>query len=628
MLQRIRAVALPSRLSALGTLILLAALCAAASAQTVRLTNYSGGPWEGIVRTTVDRLPPHAAGTVGQTWYVVGRQVGADTHTIDVGCRLGNGESRTLELASADPMDWTPPALPADPLAQFGGPVTLDGQPMQLAGLEQNGAGWDVHLHLRRGPMLHVDLWVTWYPSQPAWASGEALVVASNPTVPDMGAEVDAAGLTLAFGDSWVLVPGRGIGSLVAPGTHFGDGQGRALPLVFVWPRHLTRASDWSSVGATASFGVAAVGIERLTAAGNPIYPAGFAARSWATQGLATSIARLHSWQGGWCGPNMVSGDTGRQEEQTFTRGEPLRYTGAVWPVYLSACKMANRPCHHLEVDGGLVRAWEHPLRLVMWDGRAHWHTGVSPDQLGKPRGLSIAEANGWWGPDVEHWLMMTLCSGLRYTGSPLLQTLLEEQARIYPLQWTTTPGWSTTQPYASRAIGWEGINAVLMAQNLPPASGEKVRLHWLDRWAHVIAPELRAYNPWDQRLNDPRLGPGAWWMPWQQAVGAYGLDLAGEVFGVPEAREIGLAGARKVVDEAWRFVNGQWLCRAQQPVDPALSLDGDFDGSFSYFGMALAPAVVLRHDPNDARARAIWTQLTTGATLTEQTSWLAPGVQ
>jgi len=167
----------------------------------------------------------------------------------------------------------------------------------------------------------------------------------------------------------------------------------------------------------------------------------------------------------------------------------------------------------------------------------------------------------------------------------------------------------------------------VLMAQNLPPASGEKVRLHWLDRWAHVIAPELRAYNPWDQRLNDPRLGPGAWWMPWQQAVGAYGLDLAGEYFGVPEARQIAVAGARKVVDEAWRFVGGRWKCRAQQPVDPALSLDADFDESFDYFGMAMAPAVILRNDPNDARARAIWTQLTTEAELVQQTSWLAPGV-
>jgi hypothetical protein len=91
-------------------------------------------------------------------------------------------------------------------------------------------------------------------------------------------------------------------------------------------------------------------------------------------------------------------------------------HASAVQVVYLSALQMAHRPCHHREADGTQFDPSTHP-DLVFWDGRAHWHTGVSPDQLGKPRGLSREETSSWYGPDVEHAITTPLFAAARYNG-------------------------------------------------------------------------------------------------------------------------------------------------------------------------------------------------------------------
>ena len=91
-----------------------------------------------------------------------------------------------------------------------------------------------------------------------------------------------------------------------------------------------------------------------------------------------------------------------------------------------------------------------------------------------------------------------------------------------------------------------------------------------------------------------------------------------------PDASSLALRGAHAVLRDGWVKIGDQWLSRAQRPVvgDVAPS------GSFNYFGMSLAVATVLRHEPQHATARAIWTQLQRGASATGQCSWLAPGVR
>lgn len=608
--------------------LLAAVLALPLPAQVVRLANLSNVPFVGWQRTTIDALPPLAQGQVGAARYVVGRPVGVDTWVVDVRVALQPGQSLAVDLATATPWLWTRGPFPSDPVAWFGGVATIGGVPLLPVTLAADGAGYTLHLRTRPREMLCVDLWTTWYPDQPGFCQGEVALTASNPSVPDMGVDVPA-GFPLFFGNAVVLPLGGQPWYLLPSGLRLADGQARILPLTFVWLQHLQAESDWPSVLAVATRGLGAVGIGRLLADGNPRYPAGFSPQAWTAAKWPEAVARLHTMESPVCGPSPISSVAGQQEDQTFVRGEALLPggVGAERVAYLSALKLAARPCHHLEADGApLVLAQHVNPRLVLWDGRVHWSTNVSPDRLGKPTGLSLDETKFWWGPDVEHWLMNTLAAATRLTGSPACQWLLAHQARIYLLQSTTIPALSTSNPFAARAVGWEGILAVHLWRELEDRTlAAAVRTHWQNRVNTVILPAYanRPQGVWDPRFDDPRLGKGWWYHPWQQAVGAYGLDLGCAVLGPAAGRSAALAAAQVVLDQAFVFRGGRWHCRS------AVALDGRADANpiFYLFGSPLAPAVVLRHQPFHPQALAIWNQMRADAVGTEQFSWLAPGL-
>ncbi len=597
-------------------------------AQIVRVANHGAVPYVGWKRTTIDVLPAHAVGMVGNSLYVVGRRVGSDVYVVDVRVTLLPGQQLSLNLAQAVPTVWTRGPFPANPLTWFGGGATIAGHALQVVSLAADGAGYTAHLRARPQPLLHVDLWTTWYPDQPGWCHGEVAMTASNPAIPDMEVIVPP-GFALHFGDALVLPVGGTLWNLLPSGLTLMDGQARVLPVTFVWLRHLQQASDWSSLTAAANLSIGAVGITKLLVDGNPSYPPGFSARVWADAKWDAAVSGLHTMDEPVCGPAKRSAVAGRQEDQTFVRGEALLAdgVGAEWIAYLGALKLAARPCHHLEVDGRPLDLAQHVNpRLVFWDGRAHWHPNVSPDRLGKPRNPTLDETKGWWGPDVEHWLMNTLAAATRLTGSPACQWLLSHQAKIYLLQNTTEPGWSTSSPFAARAVGWEGILAVHLWRELEDRQlADRVRTRWQDRVTNVILPAYanRPQDVWDPRYDDPRLGKGWWWHPWQQAVGAYGLDLGCAVLGPVSGRAVALAAANAVLRDAFVFSNGSWHNLA------AVALDGrnSPDPIFYLFGSPLAPAVVLRHQPNHPVARAIWNQMHVDATSFQHFAWFAPGV-
>lgn len=611
-------------------LLLFAALASSAllPAQIVRVANHSALPFSGWKRTTVDVMPPHAVGTIDGALYAVGRSVGSDTRVVDLRVTLAPGEQRSFDLANATASTWARGPFPVDPQQAFGGPLTIDGLAFEWLGHIPDGAGYTMHMRRRTSPMVNVELWATWYPDQPAWCHGEVIIAASSPEVPDLSADI-LPQFDLRFGDSLVLPAGGVPFDLLPHGLHLADGQARVLPLTMVWLQHLQQPIDWTSAWVATNLGIGAVGISRLLVDGNPTYPPSFSANAWRSQNMAEAMRRLHTMEAPVCGPATNSSIAGAQEDQVFVRGEALLPggVGAEWITYLSAIKYAARPCHHLEADGSpLDPALHVNPRLVLFDGRVHWHHGVSPERLGKTAGITPDEAKGWWGPDVEHWFVNTLAAATRLTGSPACQWLLSFQAKIYLLTSTTQQGLATSQVYAARAVGWEGINAVHYWRELEDRNlANRVQQHWQTRVTTVILPAYgnRAYHVWDPRLDDIRLGKGWWYHPWQQAVGAYGLDLGCAVLGPAAGRVLAREAAEMVVRSSFVFEGGVWLNRA------AVSLDGRYDASpiFYLFGTPLAPAVLLRHDPNHPQARAIWNQMRADATTRAHTAWLAPGV-
>lgn len=602
------------------SLLSVALLAAATVAQVVHVANFAALPYTGWVRATIDVLPPHKAGAAKledgtEVRYVLGHSVGRDARVVDLFVSLPSGSTRSIDLAHSRAVEFRRGALP---LADLLGSPKLGGEPLRVVSIIADGAGWAAHLQGRVGPLLHLDLWGVWYPEHPGIVAGEVVLVASNPSVPDVVATAPA-GLTLTWGEAYVGVLG-GSATLLSRGETLADGQARSWPITLVWPAAVTKA-DWSNVGAVLDRAVATNGISRLYPEGTPAYSGDPLA--WTRQHRAAAIGRLRTWEDGPLGVAAYSGRTGAQEDQVWPGGEAMRGAaslGAEQVGYFVALGQSRRPCHHLENDGAPLRLAEHP-QLVFWDGRAHWHRGVSPDQLGKARSLTTDDSHGWWGPDVEHALIGRLYAAHRLTGSPALQWQLQHEARVYLLQWTARAGVATSQPYAARAWGWEGILAVRLYEALDDrVLAEQVKARWQARWDRVLFPTIVG-EIWDIRTDDPRLGTGDWWIPWQQAVGAYGLELAGRWFDRPVAREDALRGARAVVDRAWREDGGRWVCCEQQAVDGR----GAFSSSFRLFGMCLAPQIVLSREPEHARARAIVDSLfaeTDGGAH----SWLVPG--
>ncbi len=73
------------------------------------------------------------------------------------------------------------------------------------------------------------------------------------------------------------------------------------------------------------------------------------------------------------------------------------------------------------EADGAPISLEDHPA-LTFWSGEVHWHHGVSPDRLGKPR-----EVLGGWRPyDRQHRSQNTALAYLMVEDDPAYQMLLE----------------------------------------------------------------------------------------------------------------------------------------------------------------------------------------------------------
>lgn len=591
-------------------------LLAALPCQVVRLANLAG-PFAGWVRTTVDGPLPVLAGVADGVQFVVGRQVGDAVHVVDLRVTLAAGEARQVNLAAGVANQWRLPALPANPIAHFGGIATIAGVPLAWVSLQADGAGYLAHQRARVGRMFCADLWTLYRPDEPGWAAAEVIVTCSNPGVPDLGATVPEA-FVLQFGDALTWVPGRPLGApLIAAGTMFGDGQARALPLTFVWPRHV-RTTDWTSVGAAAGLGVRAVGLSQLLPDGNPLMPIGFSGRAWAAPLLGEAVRRLHTWETAIVGPLKNSSDPGRQEVQTYHPGGEAMVgdgVGAELVRYLSAMHAhASRPCNQLEADGSPFNPVLHP-HCLFWDGRVHWHPNVSPDRLGKPRTITSEETNGFWGPDVQHNYVGDLAAAARLTGSPACQWLLDRQAMVYLMQSTVNPAWSTSAVEGARQWGCEANLVLDMAHDLEDrALAGQVVQRWTDRMLGLFVPQMAGRDLWKVWDNDARVNPtgqGVQW--WQEAFAAGAIDRTAAMIGPEAARAPALRMAKRVLASAWSLdPNGQWRSQAQGPIDGTPNDGNPASHAFDDFGMPLSVWCVLRHEPLNQRARAIMAQLLT----------------
>ena len=196
-------------------------------AQVVRVVNHAPTSFTGWRRVTVDVDPPADAGRLDGVLYVVGRQVGLDTHIVDLHVTLHAGERKALDLSDAKPAKFDLP--PPSGVDWTGGKLKLNNAPMRWVSFKPDGAAWLVHMRARTGRMMCTDVWLRHYPGQP-WAEGEAMVTASNPAVPEVFE--DAKQRRLSFGDGIVMGAGRQFWQPLVDPTRFAGGQGPQCPLI------------------------------------------------------------------------------------------------------------------------------------------------------------------------------------------------------------------------------------------------------------------------------------------------------------------------------------------------------------------------------------------------------------
>lgn len=623
---------------------------AALTAQVVHVGTY-GHPFSGWIRATTDFEPAAEAGVLthpraGTAIYVMGRRVGRDARIVDIRCDLNAGQLPSFDLSTATPFEFVRGDPPADPEAFFGR-ITVAGVRLPFVSAVPDGAGYLAHFRGRVTAMLCANVWLWWYPDWPALAFGEVVLCASNGSITDMEARAPAD-CRLAFGAADVFVPGLPGGAPLLPeGEVLADGQAKSWPLTLVWRDHLASASEWLSAHAVVTNGVCANGISRLWWSGNPreLRPA---ALDWTKQHWSTSLQNLHTWQTGVLGVAAFSGRTGAQEDQIFVGAECADLPaglGAEKVRYWVALGQSRWPCQHLEADGRLLDLDGHP-NLVMYAGRAHFHYGVSPDQLGKPRPQNgLIEAHGWMGPDRQHWLLNTLSISYRLRGSPALQWQLEAQARLFLFGETVRPGLSTSHFEASRALGWISLVALQLWDGLDNRElAQRVRDRYRALVEQIYIPELRGRDGvWD-RLDERQLSSVTqWpinWMPYQQGVGTYWLDVACERFEIPAGRAIALEGALTQLEHGFiRQPDGSWGTVAYRGVDPSTSpitlapLVQDAGANLAGRGSVhvwstLCPATVLRHDPEHPKASELFEQIVRdGEASSSGRHWVPPGM-
>lgn len=613
-------------------LALCALFCAGLPAQVVRLANHSTAPYAGWKRVTVDVAPPHAAGRVGDVRYVVGLPTGRRTRAVDLHVTLAASQQITVDLAAATPEPFARGPLPVDLLAHFGGPMTLAGNLAAVVSVEPDGAGYTAEMRARAGRMLCSHAWITFYPDQPAWAQGEVLLIASNPTVPDLDV-VAPVDVRLAFGDAWVWIPGAGLGGrLLAAGQQLADGQARALPFTMIWPRHLQRASDWSSVGAVIDLAVCGVGLQRLWSdVGNPLMPVSFSGRAWAGRNWSTVVHELHTRTSSQIGPHLRSNDAGGFEAQTYhVGGEAMVADGVGAEVvrYLSAIRAhAIRPSHELELDGRPLDLAVHPNYLG-WDSRGHWHGNVNKDALGKPRDAgnrliapSLEQTGGAWGQDVQHTYDRDLGAASQLVASRLAQRLLEFHVTDYLAQRTATPGWSTTGwdattgPESAREWACEADQVLVLWDCLARRDlAELVAARWRARVLNVLVPGMAGRDLlkiWDGPTRDHRVnpvGPGVQW--WQESFASAAIMRTCRAIGPTQGLAIAERVARRVLDVAWRLDGTRWRAQPQGPLDGSANDANPATFGMNAYGMPGCVWAVLQVEPGSAKARAIWSQL------------------
>lgn len=623
------------------------------------IENRTAAPFRGFLSATVANAPDGAThGWVAGMPIVLGPPIGLRGRQAHVLAELAAGQVVVAEPSwggpNPPPLGPLPPGDGAAILAALGIP-TINRVPLIYRGVTpSNGGPLIVHLWARFSRMLVAHLSIYFTPDQD-FAEFDLSITASNPAVPEVS-EVLGDDIVLTCGRALVqFTSGAEFNKAMSRGDSFGDGQLRSFFGSIMWP-HLANPMELVSGAGFVTGGIGFVDMDwfpRLGPLGAAPPPASWNPNAYVHGSYNSAMGHLRDWLPNWpLGISAASGDSGEQEDQGFGgKGTAIAGGGfgAAQLLRLVALGWGKRPCNYLESWGDYLRL---DRNLAIWSGRPIWW---SPDQLGKPRQPNEAECHGWSGPDNQHCFINTVCAAWQVTGRPSLQRIIHHQGILFLYSQTVRADWATSMVDASRAWGWMALMAVQLYTCLEDrALAEAVKARFRERLQLYI--QAAGGSPiWDVKPNDhdgqgniigvareiwsntavPTPFP-SFWFTYQQGQAAGLLQIAGEVFDFPEARELALLGARGVLEHAYDQDGTEWESLGILPSGETVAqrVEGQGahrTGNFAAAWLPLAPWAVLRHEPGNARAQFLYDRAKAIALATEKNipaDWIAPLVR
>jgi hypothetical protein len=271
-----------------------------------------------------------------------------------------------------------------------------------------------------------------------------------------------------------------------------------------------------------------------------------------------------------------------------FVGGESKEVPGGHLPRYFAALGQSRRPCHFFESDGSPLSPDRE--NLCIWYGRPFHNWG---DKLGRVRSLGEREAQGWSGPDEEHLFLNSLFVAYRQTGCQAIQAQIRNQA----VQWlyfvVIDPKHPLARPGAARAVGWKGWAAWIFWHSLEDRQlAQRIADRWVEYVEQVLAPKLPSAKPW-HTFAQPKWGPGRWWFPYQQAIGAWGVYMASSQFGSGTGRRLAFDGAMMAIKDGYDVVGGTTYEGCSE--DFVRQIKGASE--YHDYGLPLALAVLRRRE-------------------------------
>ncbi len=620
------------------------------------IENRTSQPFRGFLSATVANAPAEAThGWAGGFPIVLGPSIGLRGRQAHVLAELDGGEVVLAEPTWGGP---PPPPLgpmpgnnPAEWIAALGIP-TINRVPLIYGGITpSNGGPLIVHLYARFTRMLVAHLSIYFTPDQD-FAEFDLTITASNPAVPEVS-EILGDDIVLTCGRALVqFTSGAAFNKAMSMGDSFGDSQMRCFFGAIMWP-HLANPMELVSGAGFVTGGIGFVDLdwfERIGPLGTAPAPTAWNPSLYVHANYNGAMHHVRDWLPNWpLGIAAASGDSGEQEDQGFGgKGTAIvgGGFGAAQLLRLVAMGWGKRPCNYLEANGVYLRL---DRDLAIWSGRPiFW----SPDQLGKPRQPSEAECHGWSGPDNQHCFMNEVCAAWQLTGRPSLQRIIHHQGILFLYSQTLRADWATSMVDASRAWGWMALMAVQLYTCLEDRDlAERIRERFMAR-LQLYIQATGGSSIWDVHPNDhdgqgniigvareiwantstPTPFP-SFWFTYQQGQAAGLLQIAGEVFDLPAARQLALLGAQGVLEHAYDQDGTEWeslgILPSGQTVAQRVEGEGAHrTGNFATAWLPLAPWTVLRHEPNNERARFLYERARAGALATTKNipaDWIAP---